>query len=71
LRELWECIEVLKVLMPSSSVDSSGEDIKLEVRFVNMGRGGIRPAASNEFLVILSGELVIDLVIGDCWRKLS
>lgn len=62
---------MLKVLMPSSSVDSSGEDIKLEVRFVNMGLGGIRPVASNEFLAILSGELVIDLATGDCWCKLS
>lgn len=57
--------------MPSSSADSRGDDIKLEVRFVNMGLGGMRPAASNEFLAILSGELVIDLAAGDCWRKLS
>jgi hypothetical protein len=68
LRELWECIEVLKV---PSSVDSRGDDIKLEVRFVNIGLGGIRPAASNELFVILSGELLIDLATGDCWCKLS
>ena len=58
LRELCEWIEVPNVLTPSSSVDSSGDDIRLEDRLVNNGRGGTRPAASNEFFGALSGELV-------------
>jgi len=47
---------VLIVLRPSSSVDSSAEDNRLEERFVNIGLGGRRPAASKELLVALSGE---------------
>jgi hypothetical protein len=53
--------------MASSSVDSSGDDTRLEDRFVNIGLGGTSPLESNEFLASLSGELVIDaLTTGDC-----
>jgi hypothetical protein len=60
------------VLRPSSSVGSSGDDIRLEVRLVNIGRGGTRPAVSKEFLASLSGDPAIEEpVIGDCWCRLS
>jgi len=72
LRDPKECTDVLKVLIPSSSVDSSGDDIKLDDRFVNIGLGGTRPAASNELLATRSGELVIEaLATGDWYGKLS
>jgi hypothetical protein len=53
--------------MPSSSVDSSGDDIRLEDRLVNIGLGGTRLAASNELLANLSGELVMDALATGDW----
>lgn len=70
LRELWECIDAL--IAPSPSIDSKGDDTRLEVRFVNIGLGGASPVESNECFASLSGELVKDaLPRGECGGKLS
>jgi hypothetical protein len=63
---------VLNPLANSSSVESRGVDIKLDVRFVNIGLGGRRPETSNEPLAARSGEPVKDmLTAGDGWGRLS
>lgn len=61
LRGPKEWNELPSELGPSSSVDSSGDDIKLDVRFVKIGLGGTKPAASKEsILCSLSGEVVVE-----------
>ncbi len=67
-----ECIDVLNELSPSPSVDSS-DDMTLEDRLENDGRGGRSPVASNEFILVgFSGELTIEYVdTGDCCGRLS
>jgi hypothetical protein len=53
--------------MLNALVASSSEDIRLEERLAKIGRGGTSAAASNEFLLVLSGEpAIIELGTGDC-----
>jgi len=71
-RGACEWIDVLRELKPSPSVDSC-EDIMLEDRFENEGRGGRSPATSKVCIFeSFSGELAMEYVdTGDCWGMLS
>lgn len=63
---------MLMVLMASSSVESSGDDIRLEDLLVNIGLGGTRPATSKASFSSLSGEPVIEVLANDdCCGRLS